>query len=279
MATSGRKVAPLDDPSATHYDTPTPTTSSQLALSSSVLRVFSNRGDATRKDRGNKMSNSYSVNIGLDDETLTALHDQKQTLSGYKGLKTGQQGGASTVWIATNNFSRTTQISWQEQYGAYIDNSQVLSGGVIVDASNNKEMNLGQTLEVNGSGVVKVVGTGTVGDIDVKNTDSKPWISGMTEVVNGSANPLCAFPLNGLYSIVMEPIETILLTFRGGPVNTGTVEEATSSQAIKIVLSGENPSAAISFNINEGWDTKGLPNASILDEGIHLASELILPIS
>lgn len=222
------------------------------------------------------MSDTYSIQILLDDATLTKLAQQKLSLNAFKGVRTNSGGGASTVWLSTNNFAETVTISWAEQYGGYVENQQ-FSTGLTVVANDVKQMDLGDILSVDSTGVPSVSTGGASGDITVLNKGNKPWTGGMGQMVQGSLSPLCAFPLNGNFSITMMPYEQVLLVFESGQTDTGSVVEETTSSTIIITLTGAdvNNPKQVSFDINNGWSANNAAWAEISDNGYTIADKLI----
>lgn len=228
------------------------------------------------------MADKYSIEISLSNDTLQALGDQDLSLSAFKGVQTTAGGGRSTVWLNTNNFADTVTIEWEEQYGGFTDKDQELESGIEVDAKNIKEMDLGDLLTVKDNGVPEVTAAGRKGDIVVQNLGKKAWTCGMGQVVTGpdgksALSPLCAFPLNGHFSVLMMPYEKILLMFESGQTDTGSVVEESTSSTIIITLTGADVGKPkqVSFDINDGWDAKKAAWAKISDNGYVLAKELI----
>lgn len=228
------------------------------------------------------MSDNYSIQISLNDATLQALSDQNLALHAFKGVQANVGGGASTVWLTTNNFGETTTISWEEQYGGFVENQQ-FGTGITVLASDVKAMDLGDILSVDNSGASNINTGGTAGDIIVLNKGNKAWTGGMGQVVvnpatnQGELSPLCAFPLNGHFGITMMPYEKVLLVFESGQTDTGSVVEETTSSTIVITLTGDDVGVPkpVSFDINTGWDANNAGWAEINDNGYTIADKLI----
>lgn len=225
------------------------------------------------------MSNNYAIQVNLDNNTLNALLQSGQSLCAYKGVYTSIQGGLCPLWFSTNNLSAQVKLSWEEQYIGYVDSVQ-LAPGVVIDASNNQSMSLGDLLTVTNAGVATVTTSGgSPGDIDIQNGGNKPWTCGMGQKVNGVATPSCAFNLYGSgYSVLMMPYESVLLVFESGQTTTGTVVEETISSSIVITLTGDDvgQTKTVSFDINNGWSANGASWAQISQSSISIAGALIL---
>ena len=222
------------------------------------------------------MSDNYSIQISLDDDTLKKLKQTGQSLRAFKGVKASIEGGLCPVWFTTTNLSQTVDVEWPEQYGGYIDN-QEFKPDIVIDADNKENMDLGDLLTVQDDGTALVTNNGKSGDITIKNGGKKEWICGMGQVVNGSMSPLCAFPLFGNFNVLMMPYERVLLVFESGQTDTGTVVEESVSSSIVLTLTGADVGKPknISFNIDNGWDAQGANWATISTDTINLADALI----
>jgi hypothetical protein len=222
------------------------------------------------------MSDNYSIQISLDDDTLQKLNQTGQSLRAYKGVKASIEGGLCPVWFTTANFAPTVNVKWTEQYGGYVD-GQEFKPGIVIDAENSENMDLGDLMTVQDDGTAVVTANGSQGDISIKNAGKKEWICGMGQVVNNTLSPVCAFPLFGQYTVLMMPYEQVLLVFESGQTDTGTVVEETISSSIVLTLTGEDEGQTkdISFNIDNGWDAKGANWAKINTGTLNLAATLI----
>ncbi len=228
------------------------------------------------------MATTYKVQVKLDDTTLSALNAQQLQLQVFKGVKSSSSpaSAASTVWIAFDTFSSVVDISWQETFGGYIVNKEPITGAT-VQIGNQKNMDLGTVMTLNPDGTTTLsTNNGVSGAVVISNKqDVGGWFCGMTQSVNGGApTAICSFPLNGNFSDIMMPYESLVLVFASPQVSTGTVVEETISQSVTVTLSGGTPSAVLAFDINKGWNTNGNPYAVINTSSINLASTLIVPI-
>ncbi len=195
---------------------------------------------------------NYSVSIQMDAHTVSALSAGNYSLYGFKAVQSSVGGGAPLVWFQSNKYGTSTNVGWEVQYQAYTSQSDIIPGGEITGLS-PYNIDLAQKLSI-----TTPQGTGSVGagntplGIEILNETTTPVTCGISEVVEGKAEPLCAFPLygNGLDSIV--PIQKVMLTFATKQVNTGTVIEKAYSQSILIDLTSAN-SRTVTFDINNGW--------------------------
>ena len=201
------------------------------------------------------MSTPYEIDISLSPETVKELKDGGYALYGFKAVKSTVVGAAPLVWFTDLNFLNTTRVKWTEQYQAYISTDQIISNGVI-DASANVDINLGQTANVDEDQNLTPVSEGTPLAISIFNQSSMPLTAGISQMNNGSANPMCAIPLHGNMLDVVVPIEKVLLTFASNTVNTGTVIYKAYASGLLIDLTSAN-TRSVSFDINNGWTWDG----------------------
>lgn len=198
----------------------------------------------------------YAISVDMSEETVNALDQGGFFLYAFKGVQTTQKGGAPTVWFQTETFSISTDISWVEQYQAYSSKSKVVPNGQI-KASASYDIDLGQTFKITSDkGTGEVVQGGTSGAISIHNETQTQFTSGISQVVEGKASPLCAFPQYGGNLNVMAPIQKVLLMFSTLPVNTGTVIYQAYSSGGLFDLTGVTE-RHVSFDINKGWSWGG----------------------
>jgi hypothetical protein len=197
----------------------------------------------------------YQVTISMTAQTVSQLLAAGFFLYGFKAVQTSMAGGSPVVWFATQEFSATTTVNWQEQYQAYTSNSQIIPGGGIT-ASFAASITLGQTLNVEAGGVGDVTSGGPSTAISILNTVSTPFTCGISELQGANYNALCAFPLFGNNEDVIAPIERVFLMFSTQPVNTGTVIEQSYGPGILIDLTASNQ-RTVNYDINTGWSWGG----------------------
>ncbi|MFB2563329.1 hypothetical protein [Rhizobium sp. IMFF44] len=215
----------------------------------------------------------YGVTISMDQDTVTALSSGSYSLFGFKGVQTSAGGGVPLVWFKSGDFGLSTDVTWEVQYEAYTSRSQIIPNGQIKGLS-SYAIDLGQTLEVETPQGTGNVVDGTAGMISIENLTTTQVTCGISEVVDGTAQPLCAFPLygNGLDAIV--PIQKVMFTFSTNTVNTGTVIEKAYSQSILIDLTAKTH-REVSFDINEGWSWGGFSWAQAIRPSTNVVPLLI----
>lgn len=220
------------------------------------------------------VGSNYSIDINLSQATVGALSGGSYELYGFKAVKSSQGGGQPVVWFKSNDYSLTTAVKWQVDYQAYTSKSSIIPNGTITAAA-NYDIAIGQALTVKGSQGTGTVGAGQVGNaISIMNETSDPFTCGISQLVGGSSNPMCAFPLYGNQLDVMAPIEKVLLMFATTQVNTGTVIEKAYSSGVLIDLTAVN-NRTVDFDINKGWSWGGFSWAQSVAPSADLSPLLI----
>lgn len=225
-------------------------------------------------------SDTYSVTIAMDEETVTGLGSGGFSLYGFKAVTSSRTDGKPVVWFASTDFSQSTVVSWQVSYSAYTSSSTVKDAEEIV-ASFTTSIELGQTLLVNlPGGEGSVEDSGQAHAVTITNTTGDPYTCGVAAPVQpgAPATPLCAFPLYGEDTDVFLPIEKVVLMFASNPVDTGVVVEQAFGQTIVIDLT-EAASRDVTYDINKGWTWDGGAWAQTLNDGVSLLPYLTEPAS
>lgn len=198
---------------------------------------------------------NYGVTITMNKETITALHNSGFSLYGFKAVKATVGGGAPLVWFQSDQYGLSTSVDWAIQYEAYTSRSAIVPNGKITGLS-AYPADLGQKLVVTTPQGAGDVVTGSAGNISIQNRTDQPMTCGISQVVDGAAEPMCAFPLYGNMLDAIVPIQKVMFTFSSKTVNTGTVIEKAYSSSILIDLTAET-NRTVSFDINKGWEWGG----------------------
>jgi len=222
------------------------------------------------------MATNYQVNISMSVDSANALRNGNYYMYGFKAVAASQGGGAPLVWFQSQTYSTSTNVEWETQYQAYTSSSAIIPNGQIT-ASFSDDIDLNQTLQVTSdTGTGTVVASGTQSAISILNQTSSPFTCGISEVYEGQANAMCAFPLYGNGMDVIAPIEKVLLTFATKQVNTGTVIEKAYSQGFLIDLTGAPSNTRdVFFDINQGWSCGGCTWAEQVPPNANLSPLLI----
>lgn len=203
-----------------------------------------------------------SITIQISPETLQALQQQGFSLYAFKAVQTRAGGAAPTVWLATHQFSESTEISWQDQYSAYVSNSQIIPNAQIMAAA-SYAIDLGSTLEITSPGGGTVTNSGQPGTISILNQVQQQFTTGISQAANMGDGIVCALPLYGNMLDVIVPVDTVLLCFGTNRVNPGTVIYQLFSQGLLIDATAAGGAPTVSFDINNGWDAGGASWATV----------------
>jgi hypothetical protein len=197
---------------------------------------------------------TYQVVITMNPATVQALNNGNFSLYGFKAVESSGGGGAPLVWMQTQNYSSSTVVTWEEQYQAYVSNSQLMPN-VTVIPSFSEAISPGQTLQVQQGGGVVVPG-GPSSGISILNQSQMQYTCGISQMVGNSPSPYCAFPLYGNMMSVIAPLSKVLLMFSTVPAQVGTVVYQAYGPGILIDPTGANE-RNVSYDINSGWNWGG----------------------
>lgn len=219
---------------------------------------------------------TFKIVVHMNDETLEALETQKATLAGLKAVRSTEIG-ESLIWFTISQFATKTTIKWTPTYDAYISAQQRRSTSLSIGFHDQKRISLGQTLKVGTAAQTDVEGKGTAGQVTIDNDSSRPWSSGIAEVVDGPASPTCSFQLNGHSLLRVQPMETVLLSFIGPPAHRGSTLPQLQQVGVLANLQEDSSPVVLQFDINKGWSSES-PKATFLKAGIDPSSILIRPL-
>lgn len=193
---------------------------------------------------------NYEVTISLGPDTVRDLKGGTFKLYGFKAVSSSRTDGVPVIWYKTGTFNTSTKVSWVTKYEAYVAQSEDIPNGQIT-ASASVGIDLAQQWNYR-PGSTEVVNKGQKGAISILNQTKEKYACGISELVAGVSNPLCAFPLYGGNMDAMAPIQKVLLMFATDVFTTGTVIYQAFGPALLIDLTANN-SRGVSYDINEGW--------------------------
>jgi hypothetical protein len=224
------------------------------------------------------MATNYSVSLTMSDETVLALEKRNFHLYGFKAV-TSDTEGSPVVWFKVDTYGKLTEFQWERQLNAYTSLSSIIPGGRI-QATNPYQISLGQTLDVNSTkGLGNVSSEGIPNLIRIRNRTTTEFTCGISESVNQngkelSPSPICAFPLFGMNSEHLQPVEKVMLMFATGPYDAGTVVEQSFGPALLIDLTKEN-SRDVGYDVNKAWEWGGGTWATPYPVGTNLDELLV----
>lgn len=220
---------------------------------------------------------TYTITIDMSQATVENLSQYGYYLYAFKAVGSSISGGQPTVWVQTQNFSLTTEVTWQEQFSAYTSTNTNLSDGTRITASATYPINLGSTLQVTSStGTGSVVTTGIAGAIEIASQVNNQFTCGIGQTSSAGTNILCALPLFGNNIDAIQPIEKVLLTFATKAMNTGTVVYQAFAPALLVDMTGATDnSRTVSYDLNSNWQANTAGWATQYPASTQLAPLLI----
>jgi len=187
--------------------------------------------------------------IAMPPQTVEALIVNGYSLYAYQVVR-GPAGGRPLPWARTSAIAQTVVLAWTEAYQAYVSRAH---GPVSTIAS--YEIQPGQTLHVTSPGGSGEVKDGGVADaVGILNQTTEPLTAGIALEQDGSARPLCAFPLHGGNLVLVEPEKEVFLLFSalGGQSDAGQ----SLGPGVLVDLS-DTTERMLTFDIDRGWSSEG----------------------
>lgn len=200
------------------------------------------------------MSTQYQVTINMDANTISNLKTAGFQLFGFKAVKVSIKGAAPLIWFSSTTYAVSTNVTWTEDYQAYVSSQVSPAQGTTITASSFQNIDLGQTMNVDKDGNTSLAADGKAGAISVTAVQGQQWTTGISQTINGRTSPLCAVPIFGGNLDTFIPIEKVLLMFATSPYQSGTVIVQAFAPGILIDLTGE-PNRIVTYDINNGWNS------------------------
>lgn len=236
---------------------------------------------------------NYRVVMTMSDDTLRDLAGSGFYLYAFKAVRSSDQAGRPLVWSRRRNYSLNTVIEWPAQYEVYTSNSSIEPNQQVF-VGFSTEIELGQTLNVDQSGIGVVTIDGPPGNISVFNLTNSQFTWGISQRDDGAIKPVCAFPLYGGNLQLITPLEKVLLIFSTLLLSTSTVMQGAYSPDIlesddSMIAEAISPSILIdltnapdnerkvSYDINDGWHWDDFTWASQFPPNEDIVTLLIEP--
>jgi hypothetical protein len=201
------------------------------------------------------METSYSITITIPKETLSPLVRNNFSLVGFKGVQ-GAREGRPVVWFETTKYLEETNLTWVEDYHAYISEEVKLEKGTVITAQDTCSIKLQQlvTADRDGLGVPE---PSALPGIAIRNVSTQGFTCGLAQVPPSQAGtlpqPLCAFELLIDATEVIVPAERVVLFFAKDEVKTGAVEEFAFTNAVLIEFGAETSKDVTYDTSRGGW--------------------------
>ncbi|MEO5933189.1 MAG: hypothetical protein ABIQ08_06530 [Duganella sp.] len=171
---------------------------------------------------------------------LSQLQAQGYTLLGYKGATGPNQVTAGVpTWFSLpfSSLFGAIEIGYTPLYQIYVFNQGNIAANTVISMSaQSAPTALGNALTFNqngtfGSGGVTNVPPASLGLLNNSPNTVTVGLAGLVKLPNGNSQyqPFCAFTLNPSNSIIMTPLETILLVASRANLVSGNVQAAVSA--------------------------------------------------
>jgi len=182
----------------------------------------------------------FNFNPADQNAILTQLQAQGYNLLGYKGATGPNQITAGVpTWFSlpfTGLFG-AVDIDYTPLYQVYVFNKANIAANTVISMSaQSNPMPLGSALTFNQngnfvSGGVTNVPAASLGLMNNSLNTVTVGLAGLVNLPNGTSQyqPFCAFSLNPANSIIMTPLETILLVASQSNLASGNVQAAVSA--------------------------------------------------
>lgn len=221
---------------------------------------------------------TYTVTIEMNQTTVSQLMAGGFQLCAFLGVGCSQQAGAPTVWMMTRSLSLSLPVSFTQTCSAFTSVSTQIVPGMVIFASFETPIDIGQILNVTSAqGSGSVTSGGEPDAITIQNQTSTRFTCGLARAGNAGSQPCCALPLNGNMAESIAPLPKILLCFTTYPMQAGTVVQIIPAPGILVDLTGVS-SRTVSFDINSGWSAGGAPWATNIPANANLTPLLIEPV-
>jgi hypothetical protein len=202
------------------------------------------------------MPRTYTINITMTVGTVMFLSRNGFALYGFKAVKTTNQGAAPLVLFRNSSVFLNTQVTWTDQYRAYLSSSPIIPNGTVA-VSSAIAIDLGQTAVVGQDGHLTAIAQGTPSAISLSSASFQQWTSGIAQPsADPQPSPLVALPLSGNGIEVITPVEKVLLLFAQTTFSAGTVSYKAYAPGILVDLTGASQ-RDVSYDINNGWNSGG----------------------
>lgn len=197
----------------------------------------------------------YGVTITMDAETVAKLAASGNYLYGLAAVECSDAAAQPLVWLRTRAYTASTLVQWKAEYQAYTSTfTGALSAGTQVNAGFSADIELGQTLAVDGAGGIGTVkGLGSAGAVSILNHTTQQLTGGVALARNdGSFGGVCAVPLYGKTLQIVRPLPRVLFLFSTQDAPVGTVTDLATGPGVLVELAA-GATRALSFETNAGW--------------------------
>ena len=189
---------------------------------------------------------TYTIDFDFtsSDQTkiLRQLQAQNYTLLGYKGAQGPNQLNVGVpTWFAVpfGNIFGATDIDYTPVYKIYVSTQANIDVDTTIDMQSlSAQLELGNSLTFNADGTFTAGGVSGMPESGIGLYNNRPsgtstltvGLAGLVKTPNGEAfQPFCSFALNPQNSIVMTPLEQIMLVAARKSLKSGSVQANASA--------------------------------------------------
>ena len=190
------------------------------------------------------------ITVSLEPATVAALQAQGYVLYVLQAFETTTAQGQALVWFEWPP-SGNMQASFVVPNQAYIGMSVA-------------SVQLGDIVTLDADDTLTRTTGGNPRAVTFRNTTKEPQRAGLA-IGSEALTTVSAVPLDGLSEDIIEPLNTLLLTFSTAGVQRGGALSQSMSQSLLYRVS--DPPAQVSFDINTGWNFGSAPSFRTIPAG------------
>ena len=234
---------------------------------------------------------TYKMNFDFTDNTerqvLIELQEQGFVLLGYKGARGPSQipvGAPTWLTVPFGNIFSVADIQYTPRYRLYATNQSNIAVGTVIEMrSQSNELNLGGAMTFNPDGTFVSGGVGSVPSDSIGLYNSRPagtpplTVGLASEVATPSGRsflPFCAFTLNPQNSIIMTPLENILLVAARMNLSSGNVQASVAAPGCNFSFNNQvtsydllvQPSSFALTNRSGTAPVSSVPSGSVISQ-------------
>jgi len=226
----------------------------------------------------------FQVVIRMSESTVTRLARTGFSLYAFRAVQDTGKSSRPLIWFRTRGYSTTTPVSWTNQYHAYTSSGPITRGGCVTPGF-SVDLAPGQTLRVRAGRIGDVLWEGPPTGLSLLNTTAERFTCGLSQVMEGTARPFWACPLDGNHLATVAPLDKVLLLFSTLDLAPGTIVEhfhdagapaGVWGPGVRIDLT-QGREREVGYDLDRGWDWGGFTWAQQVAPNANLVPWLIEP--
>lgn len=223
-----------------------------------------------------------ALSITLPPATVQALHDGCFALYGFAAVRYGPRtnlrgfgGGYPLVWLRNDRYLQNNVVAWSDAPVMFISTTAPSENAIIAIGA-SQAVAVGGTVRVDAYGGLTPILSGSPGVVSIVNQGDQAWTCGLAADAGAGPAPICAFPLYGGLMDMIAPTSKILVMFAVNSLASGAAVSTAYSSGLLIDFA-DQPTRAVAFDINKGWDAGGAIWATPVPPQTDLGALLITP--